>query len=444
MARRKSVPVREPLRKLFPRARILRAAREHGVVRRFRKVDIVEFFWVLVLGFGLGRERTISGLRHSFIKATGVRIVQSAFYDRFTEALVKMLRQLAGEAVAALQEFPKALEGPLESFSDLVWTDATVIKLNDMLASSYRGCGKVKNKAALKLHAVISAKGAGKNSIKVTSQRKHEGPVFHVGRWVTGKLLLFDLGFFRYQLFASITRNGGYFVSRLKRNTNPEIVAVNHRHRGRAIDLVGVGVWDLLDELDREFVDVTVSVAFRRRRYDGRKHGSRATQLLRVVGARCPKTKRFQLYVTNVPTDKLNANDIALVYRARWMVELVFRELKTNYRMKDMPSSKKRIVDALLYSAILTLAASRRLLHELRQKLASSKRRVPNERWARLLENVSQELLVLMVRPPRETRAEQRRIAVLLLAEAQDPNIKRRGLMESVETRDVGRWAKAA
>jgi len=444
MARRKSLPIREPLIKLFPRSLITGAAKKHGVLKRSRKIDIFEFFWVLILGFGLGRQRTIAGLRRSYIKATGVRIVASAFYDRFNVALVKMLRELVGEAIKTWQAMSKSLDGPLAAFQDLVWTDATVIKLHDLLQDSYRGCGKVKNKAALKLHAVFSAKGAGKNSIRVTSQRKHEAPLFRIGPWVADKLLLFDLGFFRYQLFDSITRNGGFFVSRLKRNTNPEIVAVNHRHRGRSIDLVGCGVWDLLDELKREFVDVTVSVPFRRRRYGGRKCGREATQQLRVVGVRCPQTKRFQLYVTNVPVDKLSATDIALVYRARWMVELVFRELKTNYRLKDMPSRKKRIVDALLYAAILTLLTSRQLLGELRSKLAGGNHRIPEERWARLFESVAQELLVIMIEPPRLTREERRRIGALLLAEARDPNVKRRCLMEAVETRDADRWATTA
>lgn len=60
MARPRRIAIREELLKLFP-AQVLRVlARKHGAVKRRRKVDPVKLFWSLVLGFGGGRERTIS------------------------------------------------------------------------------------------------------------------------------------------------------------------------------------------------------------------------------------------------------------------------------------------------------------------------------------------------------------------------------------------------
>lgn len=66
----------------------------------------------------------------------------------------------------------------------------------------------------------MSVTGSGKQSIKVTSERCHDGPVYRVGKWIEGTLLLFDLGYYRCQLFSCIRRNGGFFVSRLKTNAN--------------------------------------------------------------------------------------------------------------------------------------------------------------------------------------------------------------------------------
>jgi len=117
-----------------------------------------------------------------------------------------------------------------------------------------------------------------------TANRRHEARVLRVGPWVRGRLLLFDLGFFRYQLFACITRNGGYFLARLKRYVNPRIVVVYRRHRGCALALVGERLQDVLARLDSEVLDldVEVKVTFPRRRYGGRVH--RDHQRLRVVG----------------------------------------------------------------------------------------------------------------------------------------------------------------
>ena len=138
-------------------------------------------------------------------------------------------------------------------------TDSTVVRLHDLLKNVFPACRTNHTQAALKAHAIISVTGAGKQSIKVTSERKHDGPVFRVGPWIAGRLLLFDLGYFKFQLFSSVTRHKGYFVSRLKANVNPRIVAVH----GDAMRLrVGDSLRDAVLGLRRPFVDVEVEVRF--------------------------------------------------------------------------------------------------------------------------------------------------------------------------------------
>jgi putative transposase len=58
-----------------------------------------------------------------------------------------------------------------------------------------------------------------------------------IGSWVKDHILLFDLGYFKHELFSRIRENEGYFVSRLKASANPTIVLVLRTHRGNTIDL---------------------------------------------------------------------------------------------------------------------------------------------------------------------------------------------------------------
>ena len=76
-------------------------------------------------------------------------------------------------------------------------------------------------------------------------------------------MLIFDLAYFKYRRFARIDDNGGYFVSRLKRNTKPEIVTELREWRGRAIPLEGEQIFEIAEDLYRKYVDVEVEVAFR-------------------------------------------------------------------------------------------------------------------------------------------------------------------------------------
>ena len=431
MAHAKSIPIRETLRKLFPPAFLMALAKATGAVKRLRQVSPVDLFWTLVLGFGVGEVRTIAGLRRAYEKTTGQTIEESSFYDRLNEGLAKMLKGAVAQALETSLGAGRALRGSLASFSDILLTDSTVIRLHDMLEKVFPACRTNHTKAALKAHAIISVTGAGKQSIKVTSERAHDGPVFRVGKWVRDRLLLFDLGYFRYQLFACIGRNGGYFLTRLKANANPLIVAVNRVHRGRAVPLVGERLRSCVDRLHREVLDVEVSVRFERRRYAGRTRS--AVQQLRVVGIRDPRTGDYHLYITNVPLDKLAAEDIQATYALRWQVELLFKELKHCYRLDQMPSRKREIVEALLYAAILTLIVSRRLLDVVRKRLKSVADRLPFQRWATLVSTVAFELLLIATRPLRAVEDIIKRISTVLLHEAVDPRKTRPGLLQAVE-----------
>lgn len=431
MARPAALPIRPVLRKLFSHAWIARTARDTGAVVRKRKVDIAAFFWTLVLGFGAGRSRTLASLRRTYEKTTGQTLEESSFYDRFTDGLVRLLKRAVAQALESAVGVGRALRGPLATFRDVVLTDSTVIRLHDLLAKAYPACRTNHTKAAAKAHVILSVCGAGHQSVKLTSERLHDGPVFRVGRWVKDRLLLFDLGYFRYQLFACITRNGGYFLSRLKGHANPLIVEMNRKHRGRAVGLVGKRLREVSDRLEREIVDVWVEVAFPRRRYAGQIR--RGTQRLRVVGIRDGASYHF--YVTNIPPEKLAAEDIRATYALRWQIELLFRELKSQYRLEQLPSGRRAVVEALLHAAILTLIVSRRLLALLRERLGVLGERVPTQRWAALLQAVSQDLLLILLAPTKETELLLARVSETLLHEAIDPNRRRPSLLQSVEER---------
>jgi IS4 transposase len=433
MAQVKAVPIREALRKLFPSTFLVALARSSGAVKRLRQVDPAALFWTVVLGFGVGKERTIASLRRAYEKTTGKRIEESSFYDRFNPGFAAMLKLAADRALKNLVGVGRTLRGPLDAFRDVLLTDSTVIRLHEMLARQFPACRTNHTKAALKAHTILSVTGAGKGSVKVTGERAHDSPVFRVGAWVKDRLLLFDLGYFRYQLFASITRNGGYFVTRLKTNANPKITALHRVHRGRAVPVVGEKLRDVGGRLLREILDVEVDVHFQRRVYGGRARHD--VQSLRVVGIRDSGTGQHHFYITNVPVEKLAAEDIRATYALRWQIELLFKELKHHYRIDQMPSGNRHVVEALLYAAILTLVVSRRLLDLIRRALADAQDRIPAQRWAALLEALAGDLLHIVTRPPRELTSLLRRVTSTLLHEAIDPNAHRPGLLAAVEAR---------
>lgn len=432
MARRKTIGIKKVLTRILPRRVLDRLAEEVGVAQRRRKIQPHSLFWTLVLGFGAGRERTLAGLRRAFEITTGISLVPSAFYDRFTPELAKFMKAVVGHVLGECIEPSRRLGGVLASFRDLVLTDSTVIRLHDLLKNAFPACRTNHTLAALKMHTVLSVNGAGPRSIKITSERVHDGPVFCVGKWVKDRLLMFDLAYFRFQLFSCIARNGGYFIVRLKKSADPVIVEANRKWRGASVPLVGCKVSEVLGRLKRETLDVVVEVAVKRRVYAGVRHTDR--ERFRLVGVRDPVTRTYHLYLTNIPPDRLSPKDIAQAYAARWVIELFFREWKSRYRAEDMPSSKRHVVEALLYAALVTLVVSRALLAELRKKLGTLGARVPDERWAALFAESAREILKIVLRRSADVLLLARDLDRALLHEAVDPNVRRALLRQRVES----------
>jgi IS4 transposase len=258
--------------------------------------------------------------------------------------------------------------------------------------------------------------------------------VLTIGEWICDRLLIFDLGYYDFGLFSRIGAHGGYFLSRLKDNANPLITAVHRCHRGRAVDLVGQRLQDVLPRLKRETLDVEVTVTFSRRRYAGRRRREHLS--LRLVAIRDPRTADYHLYLTNIPCARLLATDIQAVYASRWQIELLFKELKGTYRIDEVPSRRRCVVETLIYAALLTWMTSRQLLTAVHAKLAVSLHaRVPVRRFARVLLAVAHDILMIMCRAPRDTEMIARTVSRLLLHEAIDPNRDRPTLIAAIESR---------
>ena len=414
---------------LIPTERLNELARESGFIQRQRKLGAKELFWTLVLGFGTGEERTIAGLRRALIRVTGRGIARSSFYERFTPALVRFLCLVLSEVMAkSVEESRGRLQGALKRFQDVLLADSTVIRLHRWLRKEYPGSRTTHSPAAAKLYLVMGVKAKGPSTVKIKPQKTHDRRLLQIGPWVRGRLLLLDLGFYHFALFANIVRYQGFFLSRLKENANPRIVEVVSQHRGRAIDLVGKRLSEVRGRLKRKTLDVLVEVKFQRRAYAGWRSWDRLT--VRMVGVLNLETNRYHFYLTNLPTEEWSAEEVAKLYGLRWEIELVFRELKGSYRMDQIPSRKKEVVEALIYASLLTLFVSRQLLQAVREKLREPIETTPEERWSRLFRAISLEILVIVLDKPQHARCMARRVEPFLLTECRDPNRNRALLLE--------------
>ena len=70
--------------------------------------------------------------------------------------------------------------------------------------------------------------------------------------------------------------------------------------------------------LKRQVIDVEVEVKFKRRAYNGKQKGD--TKRFRLVATYNVEEGKYHLYITNITVDRLDAEDIAVLYSATLVI----------------------------------------------------------------------------------------------------------------------------
>ena len=309
---------------MFPPELILRLSRETGMVKRQRLLDPILFFWVLIFQFGVNFKRKLTGLQRSYEASAKIEMSESAFFERFTPELEEFLHRCVLHAIEFQgQNVSRKLSDKLDRFKDILIIDNTIIRLHESLSKLWPAARAKVKAAGVKLTTIVSVVADSPKRLDIVSERTAETKTLKLGPWVKDKILLLDLGFFKLGFFDRIDAYKGSFVSRLKKKVNATIVATNRTWRGNAKDLIGKNVWDIVKSLKREIIDVEVEFVFKRRKYNGKS--STVTRRFRLVGVYNHDAKRYHLYLTNIPPSVLSPEDVALLYGARWEIELIFR-----------------------------------------------------------------------------------------------------------------------
>jgi putative transposase len=143
-----------------------------------------------------------------------------------------------------------------------------------------------------------------------------------------GSVVAFDKGYVDYQWFKSLTDQGVFFVTRLRAKavyTVKERLPVK-RETGVCSDQV---------------IQLNSAHAFKR-----------GAPALRRIGYRDPETGKFYQFLTN--HFGWSAQTIAAIYKDRWQVELFFKAIKQNLKIKAFVGTSRNAVLTQLWIAMIT------------------------------------------------------------------------------------------
>ena len=416
----------ESLNSMFSPEWLRMTARETGLIRRERKIDPTIMFWVLVLGFGVRLQRTLASLKRSYENRSGEHLSDSSWYYRFTPEMVEFLHQCV---IHGIQDLAKnshvKLGAKLQSFEDILIQDSTIVRLHKDLAEKFPAARSRTVAAGIKVSVLVSAVANGPKTVALYGERVSEIKTLKIGPWVKNRILLIDLGFYKHHIFTRIAENEGYFVSRWKKVADPTIISVTG---GIPVEIqrkiIGKKLSEIIPILPKGgILDSIVEVSFKRRIYNGQQRQD--TQSFRLVGVYNKESDQFHIYLTNIQADTLGPEDIARLYGARWDIELLFKELKSKYSFDVLKTKNDQIVEALIWTGILTLLASRRF-HSLLRDLNPEKPlvRFTQLRWSIIFAENASDLLTEILKYNGITRTFELMMAVSS-SQALDPHVDR-------------------
>src|SRR5674476_374490 len=387
------------IRSIFPEIWLRQLAIKTCFIKRERKIKPEVMFWVLTLGFCVYNQHTIASLKRLYEMEANISISDSSWYERFTLELVEFLHQCVIHGIEELAKEPgRKLSKKLKNFQDVLIQDSTIVRLHSSLADKFPAARSRTVAAGVKVSIMVSAIANGPKTIALYSEKTAEIKTLRIGPWIKDRILLVDLGFYKNQMFARIKENGGYFVSRIKKNMDPIVVSIEEGiPKTRCKEFMGKPISECLEQLSGKDVDAVVKIAFKRRKYKGKQ--KKDEMLVRLVATYNDEDEKHHIYITNIQKDVLNAKDIAKLYGARWDIELLFKELKSKYALDVLETKNVQAIEALIWTAILTLIVSRRIYNLVRNSSSNPEKmvRYTQLRWSTIFaENASDLLTVIL------------------------------------------------
>ena len=193
--------------------------------------------------------------------------------------------------------------------------DSTTIALFSNLL--FKGVGRNpksgKKKGGIKVHANIHANEGVPSDIKFTSAATNDSFMLKPANYTSGDLLTFDRAYIDYAKFEELTRNGVIYVTKMKKNL---VYAISDDTMYMTSD--GKMSYRI------QYVTFTKCV----------KEGEDIVHKARIITYVDIKKTRAKLISLLTNDMEMSIEEIIEIYRKRWEIELLFKQLKQNFPLR--------------------------------------------------------------------------------------------------------------
>jgi len=256
------------------------------------------------LGFG------ISVTRSNLAKANETR--NSKIFEAFAYHLIAIARRKR-----ANNDFE--IKGKIYAF------DSSTI---DLCLSVFWWATFRKTKAGIKLHTLFEITTQIPAFVHITPATMNDMKAMDYLVYEQNAFYIFDRGYVDYTRLYKITVHSAFFVIRAKSN-----LKFNRMYSSKIDKSTGV-LCDQIGKLKGFYVSKQYPVKLRRVKFYDKE------------------TKRTFVFLTN--NFHITADQVALLYKNRWQIELFFKWIKQHLKIKSFWGTSENAVRIQIYSAIIT------------------------------------------------------------------------------------------
>lgn len=313
--------------KIVPRHEFETLAKEHHSGRAFRTASRWSQFVSLSMAQLTGRNslrdivENVSAQAHRLYHLGSARLTRSNLsrinedkpYELYEALFAKLLKRCQSKTSGHDFRF----DSPLYSL------DASTI---DLCLSVFPWADFRTTKGAIKLHVGLNHDGYLPEFVRITDGKCVDVTAGRKINFPKGSIVVMDKGYNDYQWYKQLNDKEIIFVTRLKKNAKYRVV---ERHAS----------------LKNEGISSDQTIEF-----TGVKTAKKCPIRLRRIGYRDAETGKHYIFLTN--NFKLSAKTIADIYKARWKVELFFKWIKQNLKIKSFIGTSKNAVMTQIWIAM--------------------------------------------------------------------------------------------
>ena len=234
------------------------------------------------------------------------------------------------------------------SFLKLFIFDSSTIRL---FSEIMKGVGRNpkhegKKKGGLKVHMMIDAHSDSPTFVKISEAKQHDKNFLQYLQLAAHSMIVFDRAYNHYQQFGEWTQQQINFVCRLKSNAVYQVVETLFSQ-------------DLQNEESGVLKEEHIHLSYK----EGKEEKSLC---LRKVTYRDDK-KRIYEFITN--NFEISREEVALLYKLRWNIELLFKKLKQNFQLHYFYSETENGIKTQIWCTLI----AQLLMQVLRIKSKSKK-----------------------------------------------------------------------